>query len=195
MKHAKLICTLCAAALGAAACHASGGSLQPTVHDGPFAMTFGAQERDFSIDPDDEGVTVKCTHKPGLKEFEYDARGLGPDGKSSINIKLRGFDPSVKKLDVKYEQSSPTGGHLFDIKLSGGYEYVLFQNTNPNTNETLVSKCSLELDNDGQEVDKSEGAMYCTMLPADFDSKDYTPGLNAWIDLVMSFACEGEGTS
>lgn len=168
----------------------SGFSAPPALED-PFVMTFGAQQRSFSLDPGQSSQVV-CAPKPGLGEFEYNASFPSDiDGQSSLKFILKEYAESKESWDVEYLPGGP--GHTVEVGFANQtYRYTFFQSLRPDTNEILNSRCKVGLQSEEREGKTHfAGSMHCTMLWADFSSKDYAiDKLNNYIDIIARFECD-----
>lgn len=180
------------AALAVIACLFAGcgddGGGGPSSLDGPYLMTFGAQNRIFSLKTGDAQVT--CRPKPGLSEFEMNATALGPDGASSFKLILKEYSATRTSYDIGYEIGKPL--HVVDVIVSGGYAYKFFQSFRTDNNQAFNSHCNVELTGaESGNLTTYKGSLYCVMLWSDTSSKDYSVNiLNNYIDLAAKFECE-----
>jgi len=155
--------------------------------DGPYLMTFGAQNKVFSLKTGEAQVT--CRPKPGLSEFEMNATALG-DGASSFKLILKEYSATRTSYDIGYEIGKPL--HVVDVVISGGFAYKFFQSFRTDNNQAFNSHCNVELAGaENGNLTRYKGSLYCVMLWSDTASKDYSSNiLNNYIDLAAKFECE-----
>lgn len=171
--------------LALAGCGDDGGG--PSAVEGPYLMTFGAQNRVFSLEADSAQLT--CRPKPGLSEFEVNASGLG-DGASSFKLVLKDYSATKTSYDIGYEIGKPL--HVVDVVIGGGYAYKFFQSFRTDNNQAFNSHCNVELVGaEKGNLTRYKGSLYCVMLWSDTSSKDYSSNiLNNYIDVAAKFECE-----
>jgi hypothetical protein len=176
-----------------AGCGGDDGPGNTTV-EGPYARVTGARSQTFSLDPG--SLQVVCKPKPGLQELEYEAATvLGADTGSYLRITLADYtgpkeyaleyDIATSKNKIAVGLPSPDGGK--------DYRYTFFQHLRPDLNQVYRSRCQLSIaTEEGATKTRLAGMLSCTMLFADFSSRDNNSSglLNAFVDLWAKLECD-----
>jgi hypothetical protein len=166
--------------------------------DGAFARLTGARITTFTLAAGG-ALQVLCRPKPGLKELEYEAaQVLGTDSGSYLRFTLKdyvgpqdySFEHDVAKAQHKIEVGVPAAPRGADGK---DHKYKFFEYLRPDLNVVHRSRCDATIA--AEELSSKtrlSGTLACTMLFADFKSKDYdsTGQLNAFVDLWAKFECD-----
>ena len=154
------------------ACGGGGGG-RPGPISGSFVQLAGPEQgKTISLG------SIKCTPKPGLKEYEVEASSSDGD---SLHVVLMEYQGPGER-DIEFGVTKPK--HRIDIDLASGHKYRFFQHLRSDLNEIYNSYCHVAIVEGG-------GHLNCTLLWADAGSPDFagTEFLNNYVDANAKFDC------